>query len=523
MLDPAFVDRLDALLAGRRRRARPARYPGARAAAGSRCTPCYVPADRFAATTVARVARRRRWPRWTSTARCPASTTELDGPGARQARRRADRGPAHRLRGRLRRARPTTTRTPPRGARRQRALGARAGAAPPFVGHADEVARGADPPARACARSSCSSRTLLARGALPAGFRVTLPKVTLGARRSRRWWSCARRSRPAYGARPAAASRSRSRRRRPSSARTAPRWSRGCCTPAAGRCVGLHYGTYDYSAALGVAAALPVDGAPGGRPRQGRHAGGRGRHRRAGVATARPTSCRSATPTAVRAAWALHARPGPPLARARLLPGLGPAPGPAADPVRRHLRLLPRRAGGRAGRLRATATAPTAACWTSRPPPARWPTSCSAGIDCGALTAAYHELSAPRRHSPGSADNFPEPESSALRDAMPPAKRGQLGTGGAGLEGRLGDVHQRVVDRLGDRAAGGQLGQDGGREEAGHRRLAGVERPVGRRHAVARPAWSARPRPAAAAGSRPSGHRPTSAAGWRSGRPCRRW
>ena len=35
---------------------------------------------------------------------------------------------------------------------------------------------------------------------------------------------------------------------------------------------------------------------------------------------------------------------GPPLAGTRLLPGLGPPPRPAAEPVRRHLRLLPARA-----------------------------------------------------------------------------------------------------------------------------------------------------------------------------------
>ena len=51
------------------------------------------------------------------------------------------------------------------------------------------------------------------------------------------------------------ASRSRSRRRSRSSAPTAPRSWRGWSTPSAGRCTGLHYGTYDYSAFCGIAAA----------------------------------------------------------------------------------------------------------------------------------------------------------------------------------------------------------------------------------------------------------------------------
>ena len=81
------------------------------------------------------------------------------------------------------------------------------------------------------------------------------------------------------------------------------------------------------------------------------------------------------------------ARPaGPPLAGARLLPGLGPAPGPAADPVRRHLRLLPRRAcrgrragcattwtGSAGGVLDEPATARALAAFLLR------------GLDCGAL------------------------------------------------------------------------------------------------------------------------------------------
>ena len=77
---------------------------------------------------------------------------------------------------------------------------------------------------------------------------------------------------------------------------------------AAGRCVGLHYGTYDYSAAVGIAAAVPEHGAPGGRLRQGGHAGGGGRHRRAAVGRLDQHPAGRLHRWTVRAAWELHAR-----------------------------------------------------------------------------------------------------------------------------------------------------------------------------------------------------------------------
>ena len=67
---------------------------------------------------------------------------------------------------------------------------------------------------------------------------------------------------------------------------------------------------------------------------------------------------------------------GAPLARARLLPGLGPASGPAAEPVPRDVRLLPRgaaRCRDAAARLRARRRTP--ASWTSPRPRRRWPAS----------------------------------------------------------------------------------------------------------------------------------------------------
>ena len=121
-----------------------------------------------------------------------------------------------------------------------------------------------------------------------------------------------------------------------------------------GRCTGLHYGTYDYSAFCGIAAAhqslehpvadhakAVMQAAAAGHRRTplrrlhqraaGRHAG-RGRRR-----VGQPPAT------------------GPPLARARLLPGVGPPSGPAADALRGDVRVLPRRArvrGGPAAHLR---------------------------------------------------------------------------------------------------------------------------------------------------------------------------
>ena len=89
--------------------------------------------------------------------------------------------------------------------------------------------------------------------------------------------------------------------------------------------------------------------------------------------------------------------PGPPLAGARLLPGLGPAPGPAADAVRRDVRVLPRGAGPRARparglrRARRGRRSPT-----SRRPPARWRGTSCAASDCGAVDEAEVLAARPR-------------------------------------------------------------------------------------------------------------------------------
>ena len=217
------------------------------------------------------------------------------------------------------------------------------GTAAPFARDPDQVLRGADPGAGASRTLAAFCRRLLASRRHPRRLRGDAAEGD--QRRPGRGDGARCADRGGSGWRPArCGSRSRSRRRSRSSAPTAPRWSRGWCTPAASRLTGLHYGTYDYSAFCGIAAALPVARAPGRRPRQAGHAGRRGGHRRPPLRRLDQRAARSATPTQVRRGWAQPPPAGAPVAGARLLPGLGPAPGPAADAVRRDVRLLPRRA-----------------------------------------------------------------------------------------------------------------------------------------------------------------------------------
>ena len=76
--------------------------------------------------------------------------------------------------------------------------------------------------------------------------------------------------------------------------------------------------------------------------RRDEHHAGRAASRRAGATAHRQQSSAKPRRRAPRVEAALRRRP--PLARQRLLPGLGPASGAAADALRRGLRLLPRRA-----------------------------------------------------------------------------------------------------------------------------------------------------------------------------------
>ncbi len=124
---------------------------------------------------------------------------------------------------------------------------------------------------------------------------------------------------------------------------------------------------------------VPEHGAPGRRLREGGHAGGRGRHRGTAVRRVdqRPAGRRPRGRPG-RLATALPARP--PFPRTRLLPGLGPAPGAAADPLRGDVRVLPGRPGrGRAAPVGLPRHGGPAASSTSRPPRGRSPASCCAG------------------------------------------------------------------------------------------------------------------------------------------------
>ena len=156
---------------------------------------------------------------------------------------------------------------------------------------------------------------------------------------------------------------------------------------AAGRCTGLHYGTYDYSAALrdrGRVQSMEHPVADYAKAVMQVAAAGTGVRLSDGSTNVLPVGDTDAGARGLGAA-----RPaGAPVPGARLLPGLGPAPGAAADPVsRRRTRFY--RDGPRAPAAVGPAprgyldAAGRPASWTSRRRPARWPASC-----CAAWTAA---------------------------------------------------------------------------------------------------------------------------------------
>ena len=302
---------------------------------------------------------------------------------AREARARTDRRPAHRLRRRLRRPRRRRPRTP------RRCAPPSASPPPSAPGSlrrssASGSSRSRPRPGPAASGPSISSSPRSwSSGGLPDGLALTLPKVSTvaqveamaevvaGARTGAR---PAGRAAAVRGAgRDAAARARRLRHRRPS--RSSP-------LAVPGRISGLHYGTYDYSAALGIAAQYQSHGAPGGRPREGHHAARGRRHRHPALRRVDATSCPSATHRrGVAAARAARA----PVARARVLPGLGPAP--ATSSSRRYLATYAfyregwPEASGTPARL--PAAEPPARCSTNRPRCARSPDSC-----CAACAAA---------------------------------------------------------------------------------------------------------------------------------------
>ncbi|WP_375477750.1 DUF6986 family protein [uncultured Jatrophihabitans sp.] len=302
MLDPSFGDRLDTLLAADdAERAR--RYPGS-APARQPVHTVYVPADRFGAHTVRE---------WRS-----AAIGALDEHGPLPV------GDATRADALESRVRDKLATEPIEDLRIdfEDGYGVRDDAEEDVAARdaATALARTADQtrfvgirvkslePAtrrRAVRTLDVFLETLLGHGALPDGFRVTLPKVTSVRQVEAMVELCA-----------ALESTYSLRRVRFELQIEAPQAVLGpdgtaliarMIGASAGRCAGLHYGTYDYSAALGVAAAYqslehPV--ADHAKDVLQVAAAGTGIPVSDGSTNVVPTGSRNA----VRSAWALHAR-----------------------------------------------------------------------------------------------------------------------------------------------------------------------------------------------------------------------
>ncbi|SHN85959.1 Citrate lyase beta subunit [Geodermatophilus obscurus] len=148
---------------------------------------------------------------------------------------------------------------------------------------------------------------LLASGALPEGFVVTLPKVTSVAQVEAMVEVCARLEQA--HALPAGRLRFEIQVETPQAILAADGTATVARMIAAadGRCTGLHYGTYDYSAALGVTAAsqsLEHPAADHAKAVMQVAAAGTGVHLSDGSTNVLPTGDQDA----VHAAWRLHAR-----------------------------------------------------------------------------------------------------------------------------------------------------------------------------------------------------------------------
>ena len=310
----------------------------------------YVPADRYTARPAAALGRGRRPPGgragWLGGAvplgRGPEHlVAAVAAAGRGQAGRRADRGPAAGLRGRLRPAARRRSRTP-MPSRSPNAWPTRSPPGPPRPSWAAvQVLRGADPAPWAADPRSVPDHAAGAFGATcPDSLVITFPKVSTVSQVEAMVAACEAyetRRRPAGRpprlrdpGRDAAADPGRRRHR--SGRRGDPRRGRP------GHLAALRHVRLQRLAA-GVR-GVPVDGAPGRRLRQGRHAGRRRRHRGAPVRRLHqhpPGRHRRADPGGLATAPPA----GPAVAGAGYLPGLGPAPGPAADPLHRQHRLLP--------------------------------------------------------------------------------------------------------------------------------------------------------------------------------------
>ena len=249
------------------------------------------------------------------------------------------------------------------------ALGLERGTLPPFIGirikpFTEELR------VRSMRTLELFLATLLPRtgGRLPSNFVVTLPKVTI-PEQVETLIVLFERLESVHGL-PAGALRMEFMVETPTSV-IAPDGSvplRRFVAAARGRCRGAHFGVYDYTASVQRHGAPPGPGASRVRHGAPAHAGGARRQRRDLVGWC---DHRDARPPAPRGGGRhAHPRPDrgePPLGARRLeaalrrrptcparglLPGLGPAPRAAADPLRGGHRVLPRGPREAAERLR---------------------------------------------------------------------------------------------------------------------------------------------------------------------------
>ncbi|PZS37005.1 MAG: hypothetical protein DLM58_00370 [Pseudonocardiales bacterium] len=301
MLDPGFADRLDAALADDdAERAR--RYPGT-AAGRQPVHTVYVPADRVTAGTR---------DEWGAAALAALDTRgplpDFDDSMIALVRAKLAAEPIEDLRIDLEDGygiRPDETEDADARAAATALSGmVAAGTAPGCSGVRIKSLEG--PTRRRALRSiDLFLDTVLADGPLPAGFRITLPKVT-SVRQVTAMVELCTALEAAYGLAPL-------------------RFELQVETPqaivgpdgtalvarmiqaAAGRCAGLHYGTYDYSASLGIAAAYQSMEHPAAD-----HAKAVMQVAAAGTGVPVCDGSTNVLPvgdiTAVRAAWALHAR-----------------------------------------------------------------------------------------------------------------------------------------------------------------------------------------------------------------------